>query len=315
MNILDVAYRIGQQMKTIPIGREWIELYTQLTESISPESWETFLKTSRGLLNYYSFAHASEVIEENSLRNDLPQYLQEQLKELKASQQLKRLCELSIILGDNLNEMLTSAMAPRAIPKDFGKLQASPKLSRSIKDIHMAFQRSGILKSTLRYLDPKTNEFPSILNTFYEVKNSHATQMSSGIRKVVRNLGSTVELQRMLTVMYISDLLFDITKQMVFESHLKRIVNIPSESIVRAIVKNVKGIRPVYLSLDATMLTMMKETSRFMVVQLAGTAYTVIITSRQLRIGRDVPDGFKMTIKGFLYPQSDVELLDQLIDV
>lgn len=315
MNILDSAYRIGQQMKTISIGREWIELYTLLSESISPEAWDTFLNTPRGFLHYYSFAYAWDVIEKNSTRNDLPQFFQEQLQELKASQALKRLCELSVTLGDNLDRMITSAMDPCSLPKDFGQLLASPKLSRSIKDIHVAFQRSGILKRTLKYLNPKTKELPSILNTFHQEKNSYSNPMSSELRKVVRNLGSTEERQRMLTVLYISDLLFDITRQMVFESHLKRVVNIPSQSIVRAFVKNVKGIHPVYLSLDATMLTHMKMPGYFMTVQLAGTTYTAIITNRQVRFGQDVPGGFKMTMKGYLYPESDVELLDQLIDV
>ncbi|MDA8442077.1 MAG: hypothetical protein M0Z55_06840, partial [Peptococcaceae bacterium] len=66
MNILDSAYRIGQQMKTISIGREWKELYVQLSESISPEAWDTFLETSsRGFMHYYSFPHARAVIENN----------------------------------------------------------------------------------------------------------------------------------------------------------------------------------------------------------------------------------------------------------
>jgi len=314
MNILDSAYRIGQLMKTISIGSEWIELYSQLSESISPEAWDTFLKTPRASIHYYSFPHALEVIENNSTRTDIPEILQGQLQELKASPSLKRLSELSVTLGNNLEEMISSALAPRPIPKNFGLLQASPKLSRSIQDIHLAFQRSGILKSILRYIDPKTNEFPSIVNTFNQQKKSLSNHMNPKIRKLVRNLGAIEGQQKLLTVMSMSELILEITKQMVFESHLKRVVNIPSESIVRSVVKNVSGIRPVYLNLDVTMLSQINGNGHFMTVWLAGATQTAIMTRRRIQFGQKASNGFKMTMNGYLYPESDVSLLDQLID-
>jgi len=314
MSILDSAYQIGEQMKTISIGREWNALYSQLSESISQEAWDTYLKTSsRGLMHYYSFPHARDVIEDNSKRHDLPKILQDQLQELIAAEPLKRLCELSITLGNNLEKMIISSMAPRPLPKDFGQLRASAKLSRSIKDMHRAFQRSGILKSSLRYLDPKTDEFPDIVLAFNKEKNL-VHPMDRRIRKIVRRLGSTEQQQKLLSVMYILDLVLEITRQMVFESHLKRVANIPSESIVRSVVKNVKGIRPVCLSLDARMLSQMNGTGHFMTVQLAGAAKTAIITRRRVQFGQDVPSGFKMTMNGYLYFESDVDLLNQLIE-
>ena len=314
MSILDSAYQIGEQMKTISIGREWNELYSRLSESISQEAWDTYLKTSsRGLMHYYSFPHAREVIEDNSKRNDLPKILQDQLQELIATEPLKRLCELSITLGNSLEKMIISCMAPRHIPKDFGQLRASAKLSRSIKDMHRAFQRSGILKSSLRYMDPKTNQFPDVVLAFNKEKNL-VHPMDRRIRKIVRKLGSTEQQQKLLSVMYISDLVLEITRQMVFESHLKLVANISSESIVRSAVKNVKGIRPVCLSLDARMLSQMNGTGHFMTVPLAGVKQTAIITRRRVQFGQDVPSGFKMTMNGYLYFESDVDLLNQLIE-
>lgn len=315
MNMLDSAYRIGEQMKSISIGREWNELYAQLSESISPEAWDTFLKTSsRGFMHYYSFPHARNVIEDNGKRHDLPKILKDQLQELIASGPLKRLCELSVTIGNNLGELIISAMAPRPIPKDFGQLRASAKLSRSIQDMHRVFQRTGILKSSLRYLDPKTNEFPNVVLAFDQEKNLFSHPMDRRIRKVVRKLGSTEQLHKLLSVMYISDLILEITRQMVFESHLKLVTDIPSESIVRSVVKNVKGIRPVCLSLDMSMLSLINGTGHFMTVRLAGAVQMAIITKRRVQFGQDVPSGFKMTMNGYLYLGSDVDLLNQLIE-
>lgn len=312
MNILDSAYRIGQQMKTISIGREWTELYSELSETISPEAWDTFLKIPKELLHYYSFAHALDVIKENSERDDIP-FLKDQLLELKASKQLKLLSELSITLGNNLNEMLKSSIAPTPVPKDFGQLQATPKLSRSIQDIHRAFQRSGILKSSLRFMDSKTNEFPNILQEFNHEKSGFPHVMDSRIRKLVCRLGATEEQKKLLNIMYLSDLIFEFTLQMVFEAHLNRVVHIDADSIIRSQVKDVKGIRPVYLNLNESMLSkVINEKGHFITVWLDGALQTAIITKRVVRYGKNLPRGFKVVINGYLYPESDVNLFINL---
>jgi len=310
MNILDAAYRIGQQMKTLPIGREWVELYKQLSQTISPEAWNTFLKTPSGFKHYYSFAHAMDVIEENSTRDDLPEFLKDQLQELIASQPLKRLSELSVTLGDNLLSMINNSLTPSPIPRDFGELRASPKLSRTIQDLHRAFQRSGILKSMLRYIDPETKELPSIYNTFNQEKSLIPHQLSPEIRKLVRNLGTNQEQQKLLTVMYISDLILEITGQMVFESHLGGVVDIPSDSIIRSVVKDVDGICPVYLRLDESMMSQLNRAGQFIIVWLGGATQIVILTRSKMQFGQKTPGGFKMTVNGYIYPKSDVNLLD-----
>lgn len=312
MNILDAAYRIGQQMKTLPIGREWLELYKQLSQTISPEAWDTFLKipTSSNFTHYYAFANSMIMMEENNSRNDLPEVLQFYLKELIASQSLKHFTELSLILGRNLEEVMMKTLSPHPIPRDFGELRASPKLSRTIQDLHRTFQRAGVFKSMLRYIDPKTNELPSIYNMFIQEKSAISNEFSPKIRKLMRNIGVNHEQRKLLTVMYMSDWILEITKQMVFESHLERVTNIPSDSIVKSVVKDVNGICPIYLRMDSTMLGLMNNPGKFVTVWLAGTSQTIIVTRRKVQFGQNVTSGFKMTMNGYMYPESDVNMFD-----
>ncbi|GIO10088.1 hypothetical protein J31TS6_61160 [Brevibacillus reuszeri] len=313
MNILDSAYRVGQQMKSIHVGKTWVELYAQLSESISPETWDMFLKIPSGFMHYYSYPHALKLIEENSTRSDISEFMLHQMQELKSSQQLKLFCELSVELGDNLNEMVKSVLAPHPIPKDFGKIQASPKLSRSIQDLHRSVQRSGIFKSTLKYYDPKNQDYPSLINAFYEQRNAFSSPIDPRIRKLILKIGSNDYQQKMLSAFHFTDLVFDLTRQIVFESHLKRIPIIPSENIIRSVLKNVNGIQPVYLSLDASMLRDINDRSHLIMAQLKGATYFTVITRRRISWGKEIPEGLKISMKGYLYPEYDVDLLEQLV--
>lgn len=310
MNILDAAYRIGQQMKTIPIGREWLELYKQLSQSISPEAWDTFIKmpTSKGFIHYYSFVNNMNIIEGNSTNDDLPEVLQLHLKELKASQTLKQFTELSLTLGRNLEDVIMKSLLPNTIPRDFGELRASPKLSRTIQDLHRAIQRSGVFKSMLRNKDLLTNSIPNIYNTFIQEKSAISNEFSPRIRRLIRNIGVNHDQQQFLTEMYMLEWIIEITRQMVFESHLERVANIPSDSIVKSVVKDVNGICPIYLKVDATMLSLINSPGIFMTVWLTGTSYTALLTRRKLNFGKNVTSGFKMTMNGYLYPESDMNL-------
>lgn len=311
MNILDSAYRVGQQMKSISIGKEWFKLYEQLSETISPDTWDMFLNIPIGFNHYYSYPHALKVIEENFTRSDIPEYIQQQIHELKSSHYLKLFCELSVELGDNLEDMLKNVLAPHPIPKDFGKIQASPKLSRSIQDLHRSVQRSGVLKSTLKYYDIEKQDFPGLVDTFYEQKKEIVSPIDSRIRKLIRNIGFTDYQQKMLSALNFSDLIFDLTRQMVFESHLKRILFIPAKNIIRSVVKNVMEIQPVYLSLDASMLIEINGRGHLIMAQLEDATYYAVITRRTIRLGKDIPEGLKISLKGYLYPEYEVNLLEQ----
>lgn len=312
MNILDSASRIGKQLKTISIGREWIDLYSELSRTISPEAWDTFLQLSRRRsLHYYSFAHALDVINENSVRDDIP-FLIDQVHELRASQPLKHFSELSVTLGNNLNQMLKDSIAPTPIPKDFGELKASPKLSRSIQDIHRAFQRSGLLKSSLSFMDSNTNEFPTVIQDFTHKKSEFTNEMDPRIRKLLKRLATTADQEKLLTTMYLVDLVSELALQMVYEAHLDRIVHINPDSIIRSKVKDVKGIRPFYLTLNESMLGIMKENGCFITLWLDGTSQTAIVTNRALQFRKNSHDGFKLKIKGYLYPQNDENLFSYI---
>jgi hypothetical protein len=313
MNILDAAFRIGQNMSTIPEGREWFDLYTVVSQSISSESWDTFLQIPKGFMHYYSFPYAWNVVEENSKREDLPKDLKGQLTELIASQSLKQLCDLSLKLGNNLNLMITSILAPHPIPKNFGQLQASLKLIRSIQDMHFVFQRAGLVRQMFRYLDPRRRAFPDVVDTFQQEKKSFTHPLHRGIRRVIRALGSTEEQLRLLKLVHMSDLLLDLARQMVFESHLGQVVFVPNENIVRCSVRDVYGIHVIFLGLNELMLPLMQWHGHFITLRFAGASGTAIITRCQMRFGQVVSGGFKMHMMGYLYPNSDEELINRIL--
>lgn len=310
MNVLDAASRIGQQMKTIPLGREWIELYTAVASTVSPEAWDTLLKIPIGYLHYYSFPYAMDIINNNEAREDIPNFLRDTLVELKQSAALQRLCELSVALGKNLNEMVQSTLTPNTIPKDFGQLTASPKLSRSIQDLHTVIQRSRMLHSLFRYLDPTTKQFPTIVDRFYERQRTLRHPLNRQIRSMINDLAQNEEQRTLLSLIYKTDLLLELVKQLVFEAHANRVVEIPIEAVLRVSVRDCGGIQPILVRLDPSQIGFLNSHSSFAKITVNGSRRTILIRGLQIKFRTRDATQFKMHLTGYLYPESDVNVFN-----
>ncbi|WAH38118.1 hypothetical protein [Alicyclobacillus dauci] len=314
MNIIEAALRVGQQLKTIDEGKELVETYDSVKQSLSAEYVSTFRKASKGMRHFFSFPYALALLEGNSVREDLPEPFKDEIKIIIGSKEVNRLSMLSEKVGQNLEQMLMEAMNPQTTPKTFGRLNSTIKLQRALQDFRFTLQRSGIIQQLFTFLDPKTRQLPPIVGQFEKHKSTMPHPFSRDIRRTISEMASAEQERRLLTTVYVFSVLLDLVKQMVFESLLNEVIEIPENCIDAIAIRHAGHIRVLSMRLSPAMMGIMSWHGHFAQLRIAGLNETAIVTRKNLRWGQSVSDGFRLRVQGYFYPDTDGNILKAVRD-
>lgn len=232
MNIAEVAFRVGVQLRKHDKGLHLIELYDKVKLKTSNEAWNIFKGSYRrsGIINYYSFPYAYNLIESNKDNEEVSNYLKTEIDEILSIQEYRELCSVSEFFGKALDKLILDILSP-TVPKSFAGTVAKPKLKRAIQDLHVATQRTGVLPSVAK-IHQKRYTVPTIFE-----QQRERFPFTKNNRDLIYELSKNEEEKEALFFYESMNSLIEFIKELIFEAHLGIIESIEYGLIKKEITK------------------------------------------------------------------------------
>jgi hypothetical protein len=309
MNIAEASYRVGMALRKSKHGNELVEFYREIEKSISVDSWDLFHQKRAVMMHYFAFPNSFAIINGNYQRDDLPEYIHKMLEELVNNSIVREFCDKCVSFGREMEQTLLSILVPNKIPRSFGNFETQAPLRRAIQDLHVTMQRSGITQKMLLYVDKygglnkKMSDFESKIDKshipFHKVR-----------RTLINELSSSGNDYRMLVLMDSFVSTMQVIRQIICETHLGMISELGVDESTYYRYRVCDMIIPFRLHLNNSP-KFMSNYGTFAHIREGAKDNFALITKINIRFGRDVPEGIRTKIVGYLYPENDVNILNK----
>ncbi|MED2981299.1 hypothetical protein P4311_07590 [Bacillus thuringiensis] len=307
MNVAEAAHRVGEALKKTDKGRELTDLINKLVKTVSSEVWDSFHKLyvsggKRGLIHYYSLTQAYSIIEGHKDNEELPSFLKGHVESILSINDFQQLADLGNYFGKAIDELILNVMGPM-VPKEFAGETAKPKLKRAIQDLHVSFQRTGLLRYMMTNVKDKQEKL-SIITSSYNARREPFS-LTKANRRLIRELSDNRDDRKILLFYEIFGGMLDFIKQLIFETHINEIVCLERDTLIKEKIVHLHGID----------LFMNKNYD----VSILGRGHIILIKERnQYRFGLMKERSFSfnrerggiVSIKGYLYPEDDNKIFE-----
>lgn len=298
MNIADASTKLGLALKVSTEGEELYRSYDDAKNSISPESWDLFEKANKSLLNYYGYNYAYQIINANK---NVPAYLMSQITEILESEKIKKLVGKSLELANSIDKTIISLFEP-VIPKKIEGIYTNPKMRRTLRDLYICIQNTGITKAIFKY--GTQQEFQQLSSIYDERRRSLDTYpFSKKARKLIKELQKENYNLEWLYFLETFISILEVIKQIVFEAHMGFIINLSEDEVIKCKVKKIGNLMIADLNLLPTRLDVMNHSGKICEFIYDNKKYEMLITAWKFSFSKD--KDAKLRMKGMVYPIND----------
>jgi hypothetical protein len=300
MNIADASIKLGLALKLSNEGKELYQSYYDAKNSISHESWDIFEKVNKSLRNYYGYNYAYQIIEANNNKG-IPEYLVNQITEILGSEKIKKLSEKSLEFANSIDKTIINLFG-LIIPKKFENIYTTPKMRRTLRDLYVCIQNTGITKVILKY--GTKPEFQELISIYEESRRSLDTYpFGKKARKLITELHKENYNIEWLYFIETFISINEIIKQIIFEAHMGFIINLSEDEVLNCKVIKRGSLMIADLNLLPSRFDVMNYPGKVCEFIHDNKKYKMLITSKRFSFGTD--KDAKLKIKGMGYPIND----------
>lgn len=298
MDIYKEAYNLGLALRDSDGGKDILDMYNKVHNSISEESFKELHDLGYHLIHYYLFPSSMERLKLNVDNKKIPDFIRDEFYKIINTHEIELFCKECELFGKKLEEA-SKYFFNQAIPKKFTDDVKDPEIVRAMINLNTACIRSGLVQKLIHY----NNKVPNFKDIFrdYERERSiiKGIPFDKNVRKLIKKLKNNYDSSILQCCEFFISVLV-LIKEIIFESHLGLISEINREDLINSRILGNEQIKFFKLELPNKAIKIFKQNG--VLAMLTNGKEKIFLLIKKRTFSFDKEKGSKIMWSGIICP-------------